>query len=211
MEYLVTDVRELTSKRRLVYINEEKAFALYAGELRKYNIRISESIPDDVYSEIMDVLSKRATVRGMSLLKSKDYTEKEFIKKLADGYYPEEAVCAALDYVKRYGYIDDERYAMNYVSFKAGSKSRRMVQAFLRDKGVSAELIDSVCGMYYDEHEDSEVQQIVSGLEKKCRGVPIASMEYKELQKLKAYFYRKGFTCEAIDKAIYLVSESCEQ
>lgn len=211
MEYLVTSIRELTSKRRLVYVNEERAFALYTGELRKYNIHQGECIPVEVYTEIISVLSRRAIIRGMNLLKSKDYTEAEFKKKLRDGYYPSEAVEAALSYVREYGYIDDERYAQNYVAFKAGSKSRRMVQAFLMNKGVSAQIIESVCDEYYNEHADSELQQIVSQLEKKCRNISINSMEYNERQKLKAYFYRKGFRCEVIDSAMDLVSKYQEQ
>ena len=35
IELIVTSIKELTKKRRLVYINYEPAFALYAAELRK--------------------------------------------------------------------------------------------------------------------------------------------------------------------------------
>lgn len=38
-------------------------------------------------SLIDDVLSKRATVRAMALLKNKDYTRKGLEDKLRDGYY----------------------------------------------------------------------------------------------------------------------------
>ena len=34
IELIVTSIKELTKKRRLVYINYEPAFALYAAELR---------------------------------------------------------------------------------------------------------------------------------------------------------------------------------
>ena len=110
MEYFVTSIKEITSKRRAVYVDYEHVFALYAGELRKFGIKEQSYISEDVYDEIMTVLSKRAVIRGMNLLKNKDYTRAEFIKKLKDGYYPDKAVNAALEYIDRYGYIDDDRY-----------------------------------------------------------------------------------------------------
>ena len=51
MDYLVTDIKDITSKRRLVYINYEPAFGLYAGELIAYDIRIDKVIPQNVYDE----------------------------------------------------------------------------------------------------------------------------------------------------------------
>ena len=138
MEYFVTSIKEITSKRRAVYVDYEQVFALYAGELRKFGIKEQSYISEDVYDEIMTVLSKRAVIRGMNLLKNKDYTRAEFIKKLKDGYYPDKAVDAALEYIDRYGYIDDDRYARNYVAFKAPVKSRRIIEQKLKEKGVSA-------------------------------------------------------------------------
>ena len=101
MEYFVTSIKEITSKRRAVYVDYEHVFALYAAELRKFGIKEQSYISEDVYDEIMTVLSKRAVIRGMNLLKNKDYTRAEFIKKLKDGYYPDKAVDAALEYIDR--------------------------------------------------------------------------------------------------------------
>ena len=74
MDYLVTDIKDITSKRRLVYINYEPAFGLYAGELIAYDISIDKVIPQNEYDEIIKVLTKRATLRGVKLIKDNDYT-----------------------------------------------------------------------------------------------------------------------------------------
>ena len=90
IELIVTSIKELTKKRRLVYINYEPAFALYAAELRKFGIKDGESVRKEAYDSLIDdVLSKRATVRAMALLKNKDYTRKGLEDKLRDGYYPD--------------------------------------------------------------------------------------------------------------------------
>ena len=45
IELIVTSIKELTKKRRLVYINYEPAFALYAAELRKFGICLLYTSP----------------------------------------------------------------------------------------------------------------------------------------------------------------------
>ena len=84
----------------------------------------------------MAVYLNDAVIR-MNLLRIK-IIQAEFVKKLKDGYYPDKAVDAALEYIDRYGYIDDDRYARNYVAFKAPVKSRRIIEQKLKEKGVSA-------------------------------------------------------------------------
>ena len=79
---IVTQIKELTSKRRLIYIDYEPAFALYISELKKYNIKNDEHIDDIAFNEIInELLPKRATTRAMNLLLSKDYTESELYNK----------------------------------------------------------------------------------------------------------------------------------
>lgn len=85
MDYLVTSIEEIkhsyTNKKKLVYINYEPAFALYNKELKTYSVKENETISEQDYSNIVQMLSKRATVRAMNLLKSKDYTKKELVSK----------------------------------------------------------------------------------------------------------------------------------
>ena len=54
-----------------------------------------------------DVLLKRAKLRCMNLLKSRDYTEYQLRMKLRQGVYPEDIIDAAVAYVASYGYVND--------------------------------------------------------------------------------------------------------
>ncbi|MDO5403693.1 MAG: RecX family transcriptional regulator, partial [Eubacteriales bacterium] len=146
IEYIVTDIKEITGRRRLIGINFEPAFALYPAEIRRFNIKKEAVISEKDYTEITEgILSKRAKSRAMNLLKSKDYTVFELSKKLKDAYYPDTAIEAAVKYVSSYGYLNDYRYAESYVSFKADNKSRKQIETFLYNKGVDASLIKQVC------------------------------------------------------------------
>ena len=201
IELIVTSIKELTKKRRLVYINYEPAFALYAAELRKFGIKDGESVRKEAYDSLIDdVLSKRATVRAMALLKNKDYTRKGLEDKLRDGYYPDMCIDYALEYVTRFGYINDERFAENYVNFKAGNKPRRQIELKLKQKGVDADIISRVCDEFYADNCDIELEQAKAFVEKKY--TDIENADYKELQKIKATLYRKGFSIDIINKAL---------
>ena len=201
IELIVTSIKELTKKRRLVYINYEPAFALYAAELRKFGIKDGESVRKEAYDSLIDdVLSKRATIRAMALLKNKDYTRKGLEDKLRDGYYPDMCIDYALEYVTRFGYINDERFAENYVNFKAGNKPRRQIELKLKQKGVDADIISRVCDEFYEDNSDIELEQAKAFVEKKH--IDIENADYKELQKVKAALYRKGFSMDIINKTL---------
>lgn len=207
MEYRVISIKELNNKRRLVCINYEPEFALYLGELKKYNIVENGIVPETVYRELEAVLCKRAVMRAMNLLKSKDYSEKELVDKLKASYYPQAAVDNALEYVKSYGYIDDKRYAANYVAFKAGSRSRHQIVGFLKQKGILSDIIQSVCDEYYGDNSDAEYEVLLKQMAKKLSKYN-EQPDYETRQKIKSYFYRKGFSAETIGKTLDVVVES---
>ncbi len=204
-EYEVTAVRELNSRQRLVYINDEPAFALYKSELEHYALCEAYAVPAEDYAEIVNMLSKRAAARAMNLLKGRDYAEKELRRKLKASYYPEESVDYALCYVKQFGYVDDMRYASSYVAFKAQSKSRRQIEAFLQNKGIDRHIIEQACTGYYEDDEDAELKQVVRLMEKKLSGADPDGLDYMQRQRLLAAFCRKGFSAETVEKAMDMI------
>ena len=199
IELIVTSIKELTKKRRLVYINYEPAFAVYTVELRKFGIKENGAVSKEAFDTLVDeVLAKRATVRAMALLKNKDYTRKGLEDKLKEGYYPDRCIEHALEYVSRFGYINDERFAENYVNFKVGNKTRRQIELKLKQKGVDVDIISRVCDEFYEDNSDIELEQAKAFIEKKH--IDIENADYKELQKVKAALYRKGFSMDIINK-----------
>ena len=201
IELIVTSIKELTKKRRLVYINYEPAFAVYTAELRKFGIKETEVVRKEAYDMLVnEVLSKRATVRAMALLKNKDYTRKGLEDKLKEGYYPDKCIEHALEYVSRFGYINDERFAENYVNFKAGNKPRRQIELKLKQKGVNSDIIRRICDEFYMDNSDIELEQAKAFVERKH--IDLANADYKEIQKVKAALFRKGFSMDIINKAL---------
>lgn len=198
---IISSVVEFDKKRNKIFIDGEFAFVLYKGELRSFGIKEGEAIPEETYLEITKtLLPKRATKRAMELLTKKDYTEKKLRDKLADGLYSDDIIDAAIDYVKSYNYLDDERYARDYVSYNIEYRSKNRIKQDLMTRGVPKDIIDSVLAEFTDEQcRDAEMEQIGRLLVKKHYDT---SMDYKDKQKIIAFLLRKGYSMDAIRSAM---------
>ena len=133
---LVTQVTELSKSRSKVYIDQEFAFVLYKGELRLYHIKEGQQLSEEDYRTIMqEVLPKRAKLRAMNLLQGREYTTAQLRTKLQQGFYPAEIIEQAIAYVAGFHYIDDLRYAVDYITYHEDSRSKRRIEQDLQGKG----------------------------------------------------------------------------
>ncbi|BBF42119.1 regulatory protein RecX [Lachnospiraceae bacterium KM106-2] len=189
----VTAIVKVDNKKSKVYIDGEYAFVLYIGDFRKYKLKEGDPIEESVYQEILvDTIYRRAKQKAMAILKRMDRTESELRKKLEQDLYRKDAVDLAIDYVKSYHYIDDERFAKNFVHYKKNSKSKREIQYALSLKGISKELIEEAM----EEEYESEETAIKKLIQKKCTNVEELAPEKKT--KLINYLCRKGYSYEKI-------------
>ena len=198
---IISEIKELDKKRVKVYIDNEFAFVLYKGELRDYIIKEGQELSEANYQEIMDVvLPKRCKLRAMNLLQKKDYTEKQLHDKLSEGLYPREIIVDAIHYVKAYHYLDDERYARDYIAYHMSIRSKNRIIQDLLGKGISKDIF-----MPVEEDSDVELDQIKKLLIKKHYDPELT--EYKEKQKIMAFLLRKGFQMSDIRRAMDLYDE----
>lgn len=201
---IVTEILAITKSRYKVVLEGNIQFVLYKGELNRYHIKQGEEVSDEAYQSIFhEILPKRAKLRCMNLLKSRDYTRKQLEDKLKQGGYPPDIVSEALSYVESYGYIDDERYARNFIEYNISSKSRTRIGNDLMKKGIGKELIRKA----FDELEDigveiDEEDMIHKLLLKKNYNTQTATSD--ERRKMFAFLYRKGFHSDTICRALLL-------
>lgn len=199
---VVTLLSEVSASRVKVYIDEQPAFILYKGELRKYGLQEGEPIAERVYEEIVcEVLPKRAKQRCMNLIKSRDYTREQLNLKLKQGGYPERVIEEALEYAASGRYIDDLRYAESFIVCSHEHKSRRRIENDLLQKGVSAETIAEAWLQWESEgNAQDEEEQIKALLAKKHFNLETA--DWKEVQKMYAFLARKGFDGDKIRRLL---------
>ncbi|MDD3368992.1 MAG: regulatory protein RecX [Lachnospiraceae bacterium] len=200
---IITKVEALTKQKSKVYVDEEFAFVLYRGELRRYQIKEDTELSEECYREIIDtVLTKRAKLRAMNLLIEKDYTEKKLRDKLTAGLYPEKCLEDAISYVKSYHYLDDDRYARDFITYYRESRSRRKIQLDLMKRGIGKDIFDRA----WQEVDDTEPNQtdekkmIRELLQKRKYNAKTA--DQKEKQRNFGFLMRKGFSVDDIQSCM---------
>lgn len=199
----VTSIEPCTKTKYKVFLDEEFAFVLYQGELSRYQIREGQELTDEKQERIWEeTVCKRAKKRALHLLEDMDRSEAKLREKLLQSLYGQRAVDCAVAYVKSFGYLDDERYAENFVRSKSATKSRREIRAALLEKGVEREQIERALELCFQ--EDTEQQAILRLLRKK--GVDPEHLDGPSREKIRAYLGRKGFAWESIRQ----VTQMCD-
>ena len=193
-QMIVTEIEPYKKNRYKVCMDDGTYLILYKGETRHYKIKAGCEIPQDTYDEIFcEVLGKRVKKRAMGLLEKMDRTEKGLRDKLREGDYPEQLIEDAVTYVKDYHYIDDERYAKNYISYRKSTKSRMNLKQALLRKGVKKEIIDRALEEEYTESEDDKIILLL----KKKNYNPV-EQDRKEQARIYGFLMRRGFRSEDI-------------
>ena len=198
----VTGITEITKSRCKIEIDYQFAFVLYKGELRQYRLQEGEELEEDAYREIMDeVLPKRAKLRCMNLMQSREYTEAQLREKLKQGLYPEEAIDAAIGYVVSFRYLDDLRYAEDYITAHESARSRIRIEQDLLRKGVPGATIEQAWQKWEAKGGVQDEASMIRALLEKKNYNPDVS-DFKEKQRLYAFLTRKGFSLEQICHAL---------
>lgn len=194
---IVNRIEPLDKRRSKVFLDGDFAFVLYKGELRRYQIEVGRELTEAVYQEILEgVIGKRARERALYLLKFSGRTEAELRKRLKSGFYPEQSIDKAIEFLKRYQYLDDYGYARNYIEVYGKHKSVAELKGALREKGIEKEQINSLL----EELEPDEEGQIRHILEKRRRKE--AEVTPERMKKDIAYLMRKGYSYEKIRSVI---------
>ena len=203
---VITKTEAVNKSKYAVSIDGEFAFVLYKGELHKYGIAENREISRDIYEDIMGtVLPKRAKLRCMNLLKSREYTRQQMEDKLRQGKYPPSVIEEALAYVESFGYIDDAAYARHYVSAYMERKSRRSMEDELRRKGVDRSLIEEAMRAVQEEDGLQDEEAMIKDLLRK-KYYDAESTDLKEKRRIQAFLYRKGFSPDKIRRVM-----NCEE
>lgn len=201
---IITSITPITKSRYRITLEDGSEFVLYKGEIRKWQLREGDELSGQAKQDIMEeILPKRARLRSMNLLKTRDYTKKQLTDKLCQGGYPEEVIMQALSYVESYGYINDERYASSYIEYHMQDRSRIRIEQDLYRKGIDKALISRCFDKLQEKGQSIDESALIRKLLQKKNYQP-EEASYEERQKMYAFLYRKGFGQDVISRALLL-------
>lgn len=197
MRYIVTACRPTGKGRVEISLDERLHLSLYAGEVRKLSLEEGAELGEEQYQQILhEIIGKRAIKRAMYLLQRQERTEHQLREKLLQNY-PEESVEDAVAYVKRYRYLDDERYARTFIRYHQENRSRMRLKADLLRRGVPK---DMILHCMEEEFQSDEQEQIRELLLKK--NFDADSADEVQYRKMYQFLMRRGFRHSDIRKAM---------
>jgi regulatory protein len=147
-------------------------------------------------------LRRQTFERAVKLLAAKPRSVAELRERLLRRKGTTEAVVeTVISRLQEYGYLDDERFAFSYASFKVKQRplGRRRLARDLKLKKVASEVANEALEMVYA--ETSEEQLIDRAIEKRLRlrGRPKNRIEAKSLFD---HLLRQGFPFELVSDKV---------
>jgi len=150
-------------------------------------------------------MRERTFQRAAKLLAAKPHSIAELRERLLAGRFSnKDVVEAVIDRLREYGYLDDDRFAVSYASWKVKQRpiGRRRLQRDLTmkkvDPAVAAEALDQIFA------ETPENELIDRAIEKRTRlrGLPKTRAEAKSLFD---HLLRQGFPFELVSDKVRAV------
>lgn len=148
-----------------------------------------------------EVNVRRAFNKASDLLSRRDHSEKELLLKLRQKGFSEGAA-EAVEKLRDYGYVDDERFAFSYASELQRLKhfGKKRIEQELFKKGIDREIVSEVLDTL--EFDENELYDLI--MKKYYRNL---STE-KGVQKTINALVRAGYGFGEIKAALSLVAEN---
>ena len=201
----VNNYEALGKGRYRVAFDNGVSCVLYRSEAAQLSIEAQCSLTDENYDYLInEIVGKRAKKRAMHILEQMDRTEHQLREKLAKGEYPQECIDSAVEYVKKYRYLDDERFASSYVRYHQEKLSRQQLSVKLTQKGVSKDIIAEALEMEYEADDGEKIRNLLSK-----RHFDPDNTDRQENNKIYQYILRRGFKSSDILKEMRVFSENC--
>lgn len=131
----------------------------------------------------------KALKTAIEMLGKKDYSKNQIKNKLYKKGFNDDIIDEILRFLQDKKYLDDRRYAKNYIREKFHTKGLGRLKIFqdLIESGINEELINQEISVIDDIAEKTKIIEYLNN-----RNTEISN------QKVFNYFYRKGFSPELI-------------
>ena len=145
---------------------------------------------------------ERTLQRAVKLLAAKPRSIEELRERLLEKSWTDEAAADyALAKLKEYGYLDDERFAFGFASYRVKQKpvGRQRLARDLQTRKISKETADAALELVYQETPEEELIQRAIEKRIRLRGRPTTRQETKSLYD---HLLRLGFSYDLIIRKV---------
>jgi regulatory protein len=170
---------------------------------RNLNDDVAEREPRPVNPE---KAKERTFQRAVKLLAAKPRSVAELRERLLEKQWTNEAIVeAVLLKLGEYGYLNDERFAFGYASYRVRQKpvGRQRIMRDLQLKKVDRETADEALRLVFEETPEDELIDRAIEKRTRLRGLPRTRPEIKSLID---HLMRQGFSYELISNKVRALS-----
>jgi regulatory protein len=147
-------------------------------------------------------LRRKTLERAVKLLAAKPRSIAELRERLLrSGNTNEEVVEAVIARLGEYGYLNDERFAFSYASYKVKQRplGRKRLERDLKFKKVDSEIANKALEMVFTETPEEQLIDQAIAKRIRLRGKPKTRIEAK---KLFDHLLRQGFQFELVSEKV---------
>lgn len=202
--YTVKSIYKIKNNmNEVVFLFDESEIILELSDkiIKSYDLTIGKLISKETFDILKDHEQvTRAYNKALKFLTVKDYTYNQMKKKLMDsGSYDDAQLDATLELLQEKNLINDEAYTLNYIKrcTRLGIGLNKAIYN-LRNYGISSEIIDQCLEENSFDDEYNAATELIDMYYNRNNGFSYKAM----LKKIRDKLYIKGFTSEAIEKAI---------
>ena len=178
-----------------IYVDGEFYCGMTLFNCMKYRLKVGVEIDEEHLKYIKNVAEREVAIdKAMNYLSKQQKTEMELKKYLLSKGFEEEIIAGVLDKLKEYSYIDDKKYAMDYIKSYSKNSGRIKISYDLRLKGIDDEIIANSLDSF--EFDDGVVLELLT---KYMKG---KTREAKTKQKAYRFLASKGFENDKIIHAL---------
>lgn len=195
----IVKLEKASAGRLFVSLEDGRCFPIGRREGKKLELEEDKDLTEEqiqwIYQELVFPRGRNYLI---CMLASRDYTIREVQDKLTKACYPEEIIADILRYGIEHHYLDDLRYAQDYMAAHRQSQSVRQIMYRLSRKGISDDVLSKL-----EAHNDPEelLPKVRRYWERR------EGSTYEKNGKTYQYFVRKGYDVALIRELIRTVSE----
>ena len=154
------------------------------------------------FNSIVTDLRRKTFERAVKLLAAKPRSVAELRERLLRGKNTnEEVVEAVIERLREYGYLNDERFAFSYASYKVKQKAvgRRRLERDLKFKKIDSGIANEALEMVFTETPEEQLIDQAIAKRLRIRGKPKNRNETKSLFD---HLLRQGFEFELVSEKV---------
>lgn len=195
------EVQKRNKERVNLFLDDEYAFSISTELVYKEGLKVNLIVDIE---KLKDLAEKEEMIRcknsAIRIIERNHKTEKEIRNKLIEKGYNENTINNAIDFLKRYNFLNDNTYTKMYVRDKLNSQGSNKIKYALMKKGISREMIEEELENI---DKDDEKKVAMELAKKKLTSIKKSENDkYKISGKLYRFLISKGYNYDIVKETV---------